>query len=370
MTPSLKVDLKDRSYPIYIGHGVIKNAGSLLSGIIGHSSSFIVTDENVAPLYLSELQNSLKESGIQSVSAILPAGEKTKSFEQLTNLTEQMLASGVNRHSTIIALGGGVIGDITGFASAVTMRGINFVQVPTTLLAQVDSAVGGKTGINTTSGKNLVGSFHQPKAVISDTSALNTLPKREVLAGYAEICKYGLINAPSFWEWLENNGTTVIAGGSKHVINAVKTSCESKAHIVAKDELEKGVRGLLNLGHTFGHAFEAEFQYSNELLHGEAVSIGITLAFEISEELGLCPTEDKDRVLKHFRSVGLPTTLPKSTRVIKCSDIISHMQKDKKAYKNKITFVLTRGIGKSFLTQDVPLEALEKTLNKFLQPQL
>ncbi|MBT5241096.1 MAG: 3-dehydroquinate synthase [Rhodospirillaceae bacterium] len=355
MTPSktLTVALEDRSYGIHIGAGLIEQAGHLLAPVLQKPGAFIVTDDNVAPRYLEPLQKSLGASGIKCDHLILPAGEATKSFANLQVVVEAMLAAKVERSTTAIALGGGVIGDLTGFAASVTLRGIDFVQVPTTLLAQVDSSVGGKTGINTAQGKNLAGSFYQPKAVLVDTDTLKTLPDRERLAGYAEVCKYGLLGDVDFWDWLEQNGARVLSGDNDAITNVIEISCEAKARVVTEDERESGVRALLNLGHTFAHAFEAELGYSGALLHGEAVAIGIVMAFDLSVRLGLCPALDADRVRAHFNAVGLMTKPPVEAQRIAPDVFLGHMMQDKKVADGKITFVLVRGIGQAFLTQDV-----------------
>ena len=355
MSPSktLTVALQDRSYPIHIGADLIEQAGSLLAPVLQKPRVFIVTDENVARHYLPPLQDSLNGSGITSDRLILPPGEATKSFANLQLVVEAMLAAKVERTTTAIALGGGVIGDLCGFAASVTLRGIDFAQVPTTLLAQVDSSVGGKTGINAAQGKNLAGSFYQPKAVLVDTNTLRTLPERERLAGYAEVCKYGLLGDIAFWGWLEENGAQVLGGDENAVTNAINVSCEAKARVVAEDERESGVRALLNLGHTFAHAFEAELGYSGVLLHGEAVAIGMVMAFDLSVRLGLCPALDADRVRAHFNAVGLMTKPPVEAQRISADVFLGHMMQDKKVADGKITFVLVRGIGQAFLTQDV-----------------
>ena len=355
---TLTVDLEDRSYPIHIGLGLLERAGDLLGPALQKPRAFIVTDENVAPHYLEPLQSSLSSAGIQSDALVLPPGESTKSFAQLQTVVEAMLAAKVERSTTAIALGGGVIGDLTGFAAAVTLRGIDFVQIPTTLLAQVDSSVGGKTGINTAQGKNLAGSFHQPKAVLTDIKTLETLPERECLSGYAEVCKYGLLGNQMFWSWLEENGVGVVNGDPDAVTQAIEVSCRAKARIVADDEHENGVRALLNLGHTFGHAFEAELGYSGAILHGEAVAIGMVMAFDLSVRLGLCPAKDADRVRQHFNTIGLSVAPPVRAKRIRTDIFMGHMMQDKKVDDGNITFVLTRGIGEAFLTQDVPRDDL------------
>jgi 3-dehydroquinate synthase len=290
---------------------------------------------------------------------VLPPGEKTKNFDRLEEVLESLLARGIERSTVIVALGGGVIGDLAGFAAAVALRGLDFVQVPTTLLSQVDSSVGGKTGINSRHGKNLVGAFHQPRLVLADTGALATLPRRERLAGYAEVAKYGLIDEPGFFEWLEVNGARVIDGDGGAQIHAVRASCAAKARIVGADEREAAERALLNLGHTFGHAFEAAVGYGGALLHGEAVSIGMALAFRLSVRLGLCPPGDLERAVRHLRAVGLPTEPPSIPGVRWDADeLMGHMSRDKKVKDGKLTFILARGIGKGFVAKGIdPAEA-------------
>jgi len=365
---TLRVDLGARSYDIEIGSSLLAQAGKQIASLLQTPRTVIVTDSNVAPLYLDALSRTLEAENIACEAVTLPAGEATKSFPNFEALCESLLGLGVERKTTLIALGGGVIGDITGFAASVLLRGMEFIQIPTTLLAQVDSSVGGKTGINTKQGKNLVGSFHQPCLVLADMDTLNSLPKRELLAGYAEVVKYGLINDPGFFAWLEKgNGAAIIDGDAEARAQAVRTSCQAKAAIVAEDEKEKGARALLNLGHTFGHALEAESGYGETLLHGEAVAIGTIMAFVLSVRIGLCPAQDLQRVLKHFEAVGLPTNLDN----LQTSDwteakLLAHMGKDKKVADGKITFVLTKGIGRSFLTNEVAETDLMKTLESFL----
>jgi len=317
------------------------------------SRAFIISDDNVAPLYLKNLLSTLELSGIEAESLVLPAGESMKDFANLERLVDTLLSAKLERATTLIALGGGVVGDLTGFAASIVLRGVDFVQIPTTLLAQVDSSVGGKTGINTSRGKNLVGSFHQPIAVLADINVLETLPKRECLAGYAEVCKYGLIGDKEFWCWLEENGANIIGGDSAATAHAIETSCAAKARIVAEDERENGARALLNFGHTFAHAYESEAGYSGALLHGEAVAIGMYAAFTLSARLGLCPDDEVNRIHKHFKSVGLPVNVPQNIGISDPNILVSHMKQDKKVHDSKVTFVLTRGIGEAFLTQDV-----------------
>lgn len=354
------VALGARSYDIHIGNGLIDDAGDLLRPLIPAPRAIIVTDETVAGLHLERLSTVLDGAGIAHHEIVLPAGEATKALDQLGELLDRMLSLGIERSVTVIALGGGVIGDLAGFAASVALRGLPFVQMPTTLLAQVDSAVGGKTGINSRHGKNLIGSFYQPRAVIADVGLLDSLPPRQRRAGYAEIVKYGAIDNPAFFGWLEDNGTDLLAGDPERLAHAVKVSCESKAEIVAADEREVGKRALLNLGHTFCHALEAETGYGDVLLHGEAVAVGMALAFDLSVRLGLCPAGDADRLRRHLAVTGLPATLSEAApgRDWSVDRLMAHMARDKKVADGRITFVLVRGLGKAFVATDIdPAEA-------------
>lgn len=365
---TVAVALGDRSYRIEAGRGVLARAPELFAPVLAQKRVFIVTDSKVAKLYLTPLVERLNAAGIRSDHVIVPAGEASKDFGHLAQVLDAMLAAKCERSTMIVALGGGVIGDLAGFASSILLRGVDFIQVPTTLLSQVDSAVGGKTGINTKAGKNLVGAFHQPRLVLADTDTLSTLPRRELLAGYAEVVKYGLLGDAGFWSWLEANGATALGGGpDSHAAlqRCVVTACETKARIVAADEREQGERMLLNLGHTFGHALEAEFGYSDALLHGEAVAIGMVQAFDLSVRLGLAPAADLARVRAHFTAVGLPVAPPK-TRALTPAALIAHMGQDKKVKDGAVTFILARGIGKAFVSRDVPRAPLEETLRASL----
>jgi 3-dehydroquinate synthase len=359
----LRVELGSRSYDILIGRNLIATAGAHILPVLAKRHVVIVTDAHVAKLHLESLDQALTQAGIKVDSIILPAGEATKSFAEVERLTGLLLDMKVERGTTLIALGGGVIGDLTGFVAAITLRGIDFIQVPTTLLAQVDSSVGGKTGINTPHGKNLVGAFYQPRLVLADTATLDTLPRRQLLAGYAEVVKYGLIDAPDFFAWLEANGMDVVEGDEAARRHAIAVSCAAKARIVGADERESGARALLNLGHTFGHALEAECGFSDELLHGEGVAIGMVMAFDLSETLGLCPPEDAARVQRHLASVGLPTS-PGAVegRFWSAERLVEHMGRDKKVKDGRIGFVLARGIGKSFHPAHVELATLTALL--------
>ena len=363
MSETLRVDLGARSYDIRVGDGLIDGAGALLAPIAGAAPLLVVTDATVAGLHLERLEASLGAAGLRHHRFVLPDGEATKSFARLQHLIDAMLETGPERSSVVVALGGGVVGDIAGVAASLVLRGIGFVQMPTTLLAQVDSAVGGKTAINTAHGKNLVGAFYQPRLVLSDTGALDTLPRRELLAGYAEIVKYGLIGDRPFFEWLEENGLAVIDGEGGARDRAVRESCAAKAAIVGADETERGVRALLNLGHTFGHALEARARYDGALLHGEAVAVGLALAFALSAELGLCAEADAARVRRHLRATGLPAAIADlGADLGTADDIVAAMRHDKKMRDGTLTFILARGIGEAFIAPGVDLAALDRVL--------
>ena len=360
---TVRVDLGERSYDVFAGEGLLAEAGTYISPVLKHDRVFVVTDEHVAPLHLEILERSLDDSGIRCETMVLPAGDRTKDFAHLQKLIDEFLTRKIERSSTIIALGGGVIGDLAGFAASITLRGIDYIQIPTTLLAQVDSSVGGKTAINTAHGKNLVGMFHQPRLVLADITTLDTLPQREFLAGYAEIVKYGLINDPEFFGWLEGHGAAMRDGNRAARVKAVVTSCQAKADIVAADEREAGQRALLNLGHTFGHALEAESGYGDMLLHGEGVAIGMIMAFDLSVRMGLCPAEDAARLHRHFVAIGLDTGLDHIQGVSwQAESLLDHMGRDKKVKDGRLTFILVEGIGRAFLNRDVKLEDLMATL--------
>ncbi len=359
----VRVELGPRSYDIHVGGGLLADAGALIAPLLRRQPAVIVTDATVAELHLGRLQAALDQAGVAHAHIVLDAGESTTGFAGLERLVDAVLETGPERGSALIALGGGVIGDITGFAASVILRGIDFIQIPTTLLAQVDSSVGGKTGINTRQGKNLVGSFHQPALVIADTALLGTLPGREVLAGYAEVVKYGLLGDAAFFDWLEANGKIVCGGDQDALRHAVVTSCRAKAAVVAQDEHETGRRALLNLGHTFGHALEVAAGYGSELLHGEAVALGVVMAFDLSVLLGLCPGGDAARLRRHLDAVGLPTSLSAVARQAwRVDDLLAHMRRDKKVRDGKVTFVLARGIGQAFIAEDVLLEDVARLL--------
>ncbi|MEE8394128.1 MAG: 3-dehydroquinate synthase [Rhodospirillales bacterium] len=363
----LEVALASRAYSILVGGGILAGAGRLMAPLLAQPRTVVVTDANVAPLYLEALETALGEAGIEHAAIVLDPGEGTKDFGHLEDLCGRLLEIKVERRTTLVALGGGMVGDITGLAAAITLRGLPLVQVPTTLLAQVDSSVGGKTGINTPFGKNLIGSFHQPVLVLADIDVLVSLPRRELLAGYAEVVKYGLIGDKGFFSWLEENSKSLLDGDQAARRHAVLTSCAAKAAIVAEDELEAGKRALLNLGHTFGHALEAETGYSDALAHGEAVAIGMCLAFELSARMGLCPGDDAGRVRRHLESSGLPTRVGDVASSSWSADaLIAHMQMDKKVRDGRMTFVLARGIGKSFITGDVAMDDVRQLLEDAL----
>ncbi len=363
MIERIEVALRERSYEILVGEGLLGQAGRLIRPLLKEQRVFIVTDERVAELHLLALSRALEREGIAPQLVVLPAGEGTKDFTHLERLLEALLDQRVERGSLLLAFGGGVVGDLTGFAASILLRGVGFAQVPTTLLAQVDSAVGGKTGINTRHGKNLIGSFHQPRLVIADIDVLSTLPRREFQAGYAEVVKYGLISDPTFFAWLDDHASAIRDGDRGARRHAVATSCAAKAAIVARDERESGERALLNLGHTFAHALEAECGYGDEMLHGEAVAIGLCLAFDLSVQLGLCPMEDADRVRRHLALIGLPTGFESfPERHWDPDRLIAHMRQDKKVAGGKITFILVRGIGQAFVHRDVDIEEVRKML--------
>ncbi|MDP6121913.1 MAG: 3-dehydroquinate synthase [Rhodospirillales bacterium] len=364
---SVRVDLGARGYDILVGAGLLAAVGRYIRPLLRHPRVVVITDSNVAPLYLAAVKTALGEADIECTAITLPAGEQTKDFAHLEALVEDLLAGKVGRDTTLVALGGGVIGDLAGFAAAITMRSMDFVQIPTTLLAQVDSAVGGKTGINTRHGKNLVGAFHQPRLVLSDVATLDTLPKRELLAGYAEVVKYGLIRDAAFFRWLEVNGLRLCGGDQEARRHAIVTCCAAKATIVAEDEREAGRRVLLNLGHTFGHALEAQSGFGDTLLHGEAIAIGMVLAFELSARLGLCRPADAKRVRRHLSELGLPVGLRgPADRSWSADGLLAHMARDKKVLGGKLGFVLVRGIGEAFVTHDVDTQDMGAVLDAAL----
>lgn len=365
---TVPVSLGDRSYDVRIGSGLLQAAAGHIQPLLKRPFVLIVTDATVAALHLEPLTRALNDADIKTLPIVLPAGEATKSFAHLEDLLSQLIDAGVERTDMIVALGGGVIGDLAGFAAAILRRGVDFIQIPTTLLAQVDSSVGGKTAIDMAQGKNLVGAFHQPRLVLADIDVLATLDKRELRAGYAEVVKYGLIDDPEFFAWLETNGAQLLDGDTDTRIQAVRRSIAAKARVVAADEREGGQRALLNLGHTFGHALETAAGYSGDLLHGEAVAAGMGIAFDVSVHLGFCPADDAERAKAHLRASGLPagiTDLEKSNRlkVPDADDLIRLMGQDKKVSGGKITFILARGIGQSFIASDIDMEKVAQVLS-------
>jgi 3-dehydroquinate synthase len=362
MRSSVRVQLGARAYDIVIGGGLFERAGELLSPILREKRLFVVTDERVAAAQWPRLARGLREAGIEAVQVSVPSGEASKDFAHLEKVLAAVLERRPERGSMLLALGGGVVGDLTGLAASLLLRGVDFIQAPTTLLAQVDSAVGGKTGINTKYGKNLVGTFHQPRLVLADLDALATLPRREFLAGYAEVVKYGAIDEPDFFSWLEANGAKLVAGDIAARAYAVEQSCRAKARIVVSDERETGQRALLNLGHTFGHALEAALGYGGELLHGEAVAIGMVLAFDVSVRLGLAPAADAARLARHLASVGLSMRPPGGGWDV--DRLLALMAHDKKVRDGRISFVLARGIGKAFVARDVDTGVVRAALQQ------
>ncbi|MBK0398428.1 3-dehydroquinate synthase [Limibaculum sp. M0105] len=364
---TVRVGLGERSYDILIGPGLLGRAGGLIGPYLPRPFAAIVTDETVAGIHLEPLRAALAAEGIASEAVILPPGEATKSMANVTLVVERLLGLKVERDDLVIALGGGVIGDLAGFAAAILRRGVGFVQVPTTLLAQVDSSVGGKTGVNSPHGKNLIGAFHQPRLVLADIDILATLPPREFLAGYAEVVKYGLLGDAAFFDWLEAHGSALRDGDTLARLHAVRRSCEMKADIVARDEHERGDRALLNLGHTFGHALEAATGYSARLLHGEGVAIGMALAFEVSARMGLCAQEAPSRVAAHLAAMGMkhrladiPGDLPDA------EGLIALMGQDKKVRQGRLTFILVRGIGQAFVTREADMAVVRAVLGEGL----
>ncbi len=356
-THTVNVPLGTRAYDVLIGPGLLPEAGRLIAARLGGAKCAIVTDENVARHHLAALEAALKQQGLHAGTIVLKPGEATKCFAQLAPLCERLLEFGIERGDLVVALGGGVIGDLAGFAAAILRRGVRFVQIPTTLLAQVDSSVGGKTGIDTPQGKNLIGAFHQPSLVIADTDTLKTLPEREMRAGYAEVAKYGLLGDAPFFAWLEQNWEAVFAFVPEALARAIETSVKAKAGIVGRDETEQGERALLNLGHTFGHALEAWCGYSDRLLHGEAIAIGMCQAFRFSEVLGECAPGAAERVAAHFEAVGLPTRvadIPGDKPDV--PGLMRLMGQDKKVRRGKLTFILARGIGAAYVAHDVAPE--------------
>ncbi|MGA0594816.1 3-dehydroquinate synthase [Enterovirga sp. CN4-39] len=362
----IRVPLGERAYDIVVGRDVIGEAGERLAAL-GARTVGLVTDETVAGLHAGRVVADLEAKGLHVVQAIVPPGEGSKSFAQLEAICDTLLGARLERGDVVLALGGGVVGDLAGFAAAIILRGVRLVQVPTTLLSQVDSSVGGKTGINTPRGKNLVGAFHQPSLVLADTALLDTLSEREMRAGYAEVAKYGLIDDASFFRWCEGHWREVFLGGPERD-RAVAQSCRAKAAVVVRDEREEGDRALLNLGHTFGHALERGVAYDgSRLVHGEAVAIGMALAFRFSARLGLCPREDADRVATHLAAVGLSTRISDVPGAsFSAEELLSVMGQDKKVKAGQLTFILARGIGKSFVARGIDRADVLAFLNEEL----
>ncbi|SEJ39891.1 3-dehydroquinate synthase [Pseudooceanicola nitratireducens] len=364
---TVHVALGDRSYDIQIGEGLLAQSGRWIAPLLARPRVAVLTDENVAAQHLDAFRAGMAAEGIEVVALSLPPGEATKGWEQFSRAVEWLLEQKVERRDVVVALGGGVIGDLAGFAAAVLRRGVRFVQVPTSLLAQVDSSVGGKTGINAPQGKNLIGAFHQPSLVLADTGVLATLPERDFLAGYGEVVKYGLLGDAAFFDWLEGNAPKMAAGDMAARIHAVRRSCQMKADIVARDETEQGDRALLNLGHTFCHALEKATGYSDRLLHGEGVAIGCALAFELSSRLGLCSQESPSRVRAHLRDMGMKVDLADIPGDLPAAEeLFALMGQDKKVVDGQIRFILARGIGEAFVTSDVPSDKVIALLDERL----
>ena len=349
---TVNVGLSDRAYDIVIGRGVVASLGSRIAALKPGARLAIVTDENVARAHLDSVEAQLG-AGMAATRIVVPPGEGSKSFASFERVCDALIAAKIERNDLIVAFGGGVVGDLAGYAAASVRRGLDFVQVPTSLLAQVDSSVGGKTGINSRHGKNLVGAFHQPILVLADTALLDTLPARDFRAGYAELAKFGLLGDAGFFAWLEANRQDAFAGGPARE-HAIAIACRGKAAIVARDERETGERALLNLGHTFGHAFEAAAGFSEKLLHGEAIALGIACAFEFSAELGLAPKADAGRAIRHLADAGLPTGLRDVPALQTSADALMDLiAQDKKVKRGKLTFILVRGIGQAFVAPDI-----------------
>lgn len=365
---TVEVDLGERGYAIRVGRGLIGDAGDELADLLSGRKAVVIADETVAALHLPRLQDGLIGVASAVHTLTVPAGEAAKSMAGLGDLLDRMLRLGIDRRTVVVALGGGVTGDLAGFAAAVALRGLDFVQIPTTLLAQVDSSVGGKTGVNTAHGKNLVGAFHQPRRVLIDTAVLDTLPRRELLAGYAEVVKYGAIGDVDFFEWLEANGRRLLDGDSDARRHAIVMSCRAKAAVVAADEREAtgGARALLNFGHTFGHALEAMAGYDGSLLHGEGVAAGMVLAARLSARLGPCSGQDAERLAAHLATVGLPTELDQvdAARQWSPEALIRHMTKDKKVRDGRIVFVLLERLGLATVRDDVDRTAVRALLDR------
>lgn len=361
---TVRVELGARAYDIAIGPGLLGEIGARIAALRPGARVAIVTDQNVAGQHLGTVEAALGAAGVGFSTVIVAPGEGSKSYAGLQQVAEGLIAARVERRDLVLALGGGVVGDLAGFAAAVMRRGVDVVQAPTTLLSQVDSSVGGKTGINSPQGKNLVGAFHQPVLVVADTAALDTLPARELRAGYAEVAKYGLLGDEKLFGWLESAWRGILSGEEARV-EAVAASCAAKAAIVARDETETGDRALLNLGHTFGHALEAGAGFSQRLLHGEAVSIGMCLAFAYSARLGLCSGQDAVRAQRHLEAVGLPTRIADVPGDLPDTDgLMTLIAQDKKVSRGALTFILARGIGAAFVAKDVDAASVRAFLEE------
>ena len=363
MSRSVPVGLGARAYEVVIGRGLIDEAGDRIRPFLKRDRVAVVSDETVWALHGARLTAALEAKGVAAAPVVVSPGEQTKSFEGLADLSDRLLQLELDRGDLIVAFGGGVVGDLAGFAASIYKRGIDFVQIPTTLLAQVDSSVGGKTAIDTPRGKNLIGAFHQPRLVLADLDVLGTLPEREMRAGYAEVVKYGLLGDFDFFEWLETNVAAVLARDPEALLHAVARSVEMKAEIVAEDEKEAGRRALLNLGHTFGHALEAETGYGEALLHGEAVAAGSAIAFRFSAAQGLCDLQDARRAEAAIAAAGLPTRMTQVSQTPFGADaLVRHMGQDKKAEGGKLTFILARALGGAFVAKDVDAQAVAQFL--------
>jgi 3-dehydroquinate synthase len=364
---TVPVDLGSRSYEVRIGPGLIDDAGAQIAPLLARRRVAVVTDETVAGLHLMRLAASFEAQGIAVTALALPPGEATKGWEQFARCSEWLLEQKIERRDVVVAFGGGVVGDLVGFAAATLRRGVRFVQLPTTLLAQVDSSVGGKTGINTAQGKNLIGAFHQPSLVLADIDVLASLTPRDLLAGYGEVVKYGLLGDAGFFDWLERHGPGLAAGDAAARLHAVTRSVEMKAGIVARDETEEGERALLNLGHTFCHALEKATGYGDRLLHGEGVAIGCGLAFELSQRMGLCSQEAPSRVRAHLRGMGMKTDLADIPGELPDAEaLLALMGQDKKVIDGRLRFILAHDIGRAFVAEDVPSDLLRDLLAEAL----
>ncbi len=367
MIDVVRVPLGERSYDVRIGRGLLARSGAEIAPFLSQPKVAVITDETVAALHLDALRDGLALAGITMTSLALPAGEATKSWQHFSTAVDWLLEQKIERGGIVIAFGGGVIGDLAGFAAAVLRRGVRFIQIPTSLLAQVDSSVGGKTGINSKHGKNLIGAFHQPTLVLADIDILGTLNIRDFLSGYGEVVKYGLLGDADFFEWLETNGPALAAGDMELRQQAVQRSVQMKADIVERDELEAGDRALLNLGHTFCHALEAATGYSDRLLHGEGVAIGCALAFETSARLGLCSQEDPSRIRAHLKTMGMKTDLGDIPGELPNTDaLLALMAQDKKVIDSKLHFILAHGIGQAFIEANTDMTVVKAVLQDAL----